>query len=882
VDPQLISFVKTLVEGEKKKAVNAGETFSEEDLVETVKAKAPDTANLLSVSLDDSLLEHLVERIKTLVSVDMLTGTLLKDKSPHKEWARDTDIPWDCWDGYKEMLGIEQGFPDAVLRTIGDDTLKVLDQLGDPKNVEDWYRKGLVLGHVQSGKTSNYGGLVNRAADAGYKIFIIIAGIHTNLRNQTQKRMNDAFVDRAPAAMRPITLTTEDDDFKSAIATRLLPSSAVGTSLVFVIKKNVTILRNLRDWLKRCIREGGGWHDMPLLMIDDEADHASINTNKEDADPTATNRLIREVLNLFNRKSYVAYTATPFANIFIHPDAVSEEWGEDLFPEDFLYALEAPSNYFGPGKIFRAEDEGDRILRDLTDVYDLIPPKHKPYDIPPAIPESLKLTVRVFVLARAVRMLRGDLKVHMSMLVNVSPWSDVQRQVKLLLEEYVEELKGRVLAGARMQGVDLGFWGEMQGLYELEYGDSGMTWDKVRYILPEAIERVRVIVDNSKSQERLNYEEHEQDGLPVIVVGGYTLSRGLTLEGLMASYWSRNSKTYDALMQMGRWFGYRTGYEDLCRLWMSPGARGWYSHIAESVEELRYDIYEMAKRGMTPRTFGLKVRDHPDTLQVTASNKMRAAEKRTVRADLSGRLLETHVVCSEQDPIWDNFALLKAFIEKLNSQFSPDPVDEKVRGHIWYGVPMNFVREFFNDYEGHPRPIEPGLFASYLDALEKIPGGPPDWNVVLVSLKKESRIVSGLDGLEVKAQKRTTGDNIYQPIAGVCIGQKQRVASRGIESVCFGRTKLNALEEEYYRSEHAKKNIPDKFFRDKMERPLLMLHVLDLYEDAGFKGQADLENVVAWGASFPSREDVPAETYQVNQVWLDQIAEYFDEEDEDE
>ena len=882
MDPQLISFVKTLVEGEKKRAVNAGKTFSEEDLVDTVKDKAPDTAKLLGVSLDESLLEHLVERIKTLVSVDMVTGTLLKDKMPHKEWVRDRDISWDCWDGYREMLGIEQGFPDAVLRTIGDDTFRVLNQLGDPKNVEDWYRKGLVLGHVQSGKTSNYGGLVNRAADAGYKIFIIIAGIHSNLRNQTQKRINDAFVDRAPAANQPISLTTEDDDFKAAIASRRFPSSAVGTSLVFVIKKNVTILRNLRDWLKGSSKKGGGWQDMPLLMIDDEADHASINTNKEDSDPTATNQLIREILNLFNRKSYVAYTATPFANIFIHPDVADETWGEDLFPEDFLYALEAPSNYFGPGKIFLAEDEGDRILRDLTDVYDLIPPKHKSYDLPLVIPESLKLAVRVFVLARAVRMLRGDLKVHMSMLVNISPYAGVQRQVKLLMDDYVEELRGRVLAGARMQGMDLAFWAQMQELYEREYANSGISWVEVRYILPEAIERVRVIVDNSKSQERLNYEEHEQDGLPVIVVGGYTLSRGLTLEGLMTSYWSRNSRTYDALMQMGRWFGYRTGYEDLCRLWMSPQARGWYTHIAESVEELRYDVYEMSKRGMTPRTFGLKVRDHPDTLLVTASNKMRSAQKRIVRADLSGRLVETHVVCTEQSLIHGNFELLKAFVEKMNSKSTPTHVDEKVHGHMWRGVQMNWIREFFNEYEGHPRPIEPGLFASYLDALEKIPSGPPAWNVVLVSLKKESRAVLGLGGLKVMAQKRSTGVKIYQPIEGVSIGQKQRVASRGIESVCFEKTELKALEEEYYSSKKAKKNIPDKFFRDKMECPLLMIHILDLYENTDLQGDAGIENVVAWGASFPSREDVPAKTYQVNQVWLEQISAYLEDEDEGE
>lgn len=352
MDSPLVPFVKTLVEGEKHKAANGGKSFSEDDLVEIVKEKAPDTAKLLGIVLEEDLLEQLIERIKTLVSVDMITGTLLKDKSPHKEWARNSDISWDCWENYKGMLGVEQGFPDIVLRTIGDDTLKVLDQLGDPKNGEDWYRKGLVLGHVQSGKTSNYGGLINRAADAGYKIFIIIAGIHSNLRNQTQSRINDAFVDRAPANKKPISLTTEEYDFKASVASSRIPSSAVGTSLVFVIKKNVTILRNLRDWLKGNNKKGEGWQDMPLLMIDDEADHASINTNKEETDPTSTNKMIREILTLFNRKSYVAYTATPFANIFIHPDAADERWGEDLFPEDFLYALEAPPITLGQERFF--------------------------------------------------------------------------------------------------------------------------------------------------------------------------------------------------------------------------------------------------------------------------------------------------------------------------------------------------------------------------------------------------------------------------------------------------------------------------------------------------------------------------------------------------
>ena len=126
----------------------------------------------------------------------------------------------------------------------------------------------------------------------------------------------------------------------------------MNTTVVFVIKKNKSILNNLIRWLKSNNADTRGVISKSLLLSDDEADNASVNTNDPEKDPTAINKAIRELLKLFRQSSYLGITATPYANIFINPDNEDEMRGDDLFPRDFIYALSPPTNYIGAEDIF--------------------------------------------------------------------------------------------------------------------------------------------------------------------------------------------------------------------------------------------------------------------------------------------------------------------------------------------------------------------------------------------------------------------------------------------------------------------------------------------------------------------------------------------------
>jgi hypothetical protein len=226
----------------------------------------------------------------------------------------------------------------------------------------EWRRRGLVVGHVQSGKTANYIGLINKAADAGYKLIILIAGIHSNLRSQTQERIDEGFVGRDSdqilggrananvlgvgninRTFKPVSYTSRAHDFGKARADGLgISINNLSDPAIFVIKKNRSLLTNLIEWLHGTSATGDRL-TMPMLVIDDEADNASINTAADPDKPNTINRLIRELLKTSTRNTYIGYTATPFANIFIDPETEDELRGKDLFPRDFIVGLDAPS-----------------------------------------------------------------------------------------------------------------------------------------------------------------------------------------------------------------------------------------------------------------------------------------------------------------------------------------------------------------------------------------------------------------------------------------------------------------------------------------------------------------------------------------------------------
>lgn len=318
----------------------------------------------------------------------------------------------------------------------------------------------------------------------------------------------------------------------------------------------------------------------------------------------------------------------------MYPDTVDEMIGEDLFPRDFIVSLDPPSNYVGASRVFSSEADLS-IVRTIDDYKDFLPEKHKKDLEVTELPRSCLEAVSAFVLARAIRLLRGQTNSHNSMLINVSRFTKVQSQVKLLVEDDVRTLLRAVINYSKLsesEALSSPHIGRIKAVWDKEYSTTKIEWKQVQAVLKDAISSIETIeVNSSASAASLDFSRRNYPkGRNVIAVGGLSLSRGLTLEGLTTSYFLRNSIMYDTLMQMGRWFGYRDGYADICRIYMSGETASWYGYISDVMEELREEFRRMQAAGMTPKDFGLAVRSHPDSLVVTARNKMRTDRKSVV------------------------------------------------------------------------------------------------------------------------------------------------------------------------------------------------------------------------------------------------------------
>ena len=684
-------------------------------------------ANLRQLPMFESVTEKDAERLakhfEERVSITQHLGSILIDRD-HQPWldaARARIEPY-YWSRYRQHL-IQEGFPNAGVITLDEVTDRVLGLMQDPLRDGPWDRRGMVVGHVQSGKTGNYIGLISKAADAGYKLIVVIAGVHNNLRSQTQRRIDEGFVGRDSARLlsrqadmfvgvgrfdhtrRPVTFTNTNRDFNKITATGVgIPLQNLTEPAVFVVKKNSSTLKNLIEWLKEHSARGGAQSiDEPMLLIDDEADNASINIRHGVGEVSRINVQIRELLHIFQKSCYVGYTATPFANIFIEPDTDDQMQGEDLFPRSFIVSLDPPSNYFGAAAVFL--ENSDKCIRHIDDNEDHLPIKHPKETVVSSLPYSLTYAVRTFIVGKAVRLARGHERQHCSMLVNTSRFMNVQRQLRNEIHAQLDIIQRSIrVNGALPPGtalLDL----EIKGLHEVwerEFQDTEFDWPQVQERLHEAASPIRVVEVNSQSPGTIDYNGHRQDGLNVIAVGGFSLSRGLILEGLMVSYFMRNSMMYDTLMQMGRWFGYRPGYEDLCRIWMPEAAQGWYEHVAESIEELRSEFRSMEASNATPEEFGLRVRSHPDTLIVTARNKMGTGSSVVVSIGLASKLIETHTLRRDEESLEINRRAAQRLSQTLGQDGFPIETAERVEfGFLLRGVSVGPVLNFLAEFRNH-------------------------------------------------------------------------------------------------------------------------------------------------------------------------------------
>lgn len=857
--------------------------------------------------VSDEDAERLARRIEHRLGVTMSVGAVLTDKK-WEPWLQSVqaDIDPYYWSRYRKLLQ-QYRFSGPVVSTINNVTDRILGLLENPATEGPWDRRGMVVGHVQSGKTANYTGLMCKAADAGYKLIVVIAGIHNNLRNQTQLRIDEGFVGRDSAHLlsqkgerfvgvgkfdnlrRPVTFTNSLRDFNKATATAVaIPLDNLTEPAVLVIKKNTHTLRNLVEWLQE--HSGKGITNTiaaPMLLIDDEADNASINIRHGKSGVSTINGLIRDLLNSFDRSCYIGYTATPFANIFIDPDTEDEMRGEDLFPKNFIVSLDPPSNYFGASRVLLEEPE--KIVRSIDDNADLLPVKH-PIDLQLAgIPESLEFATRSFVLARAIRLTRGHDRQHCSMLVNASRFKNVQRQLRNAIHATLEGIQVSVRVHGKQplyQALKDPEIAALREVWSKEYRESA-AWSDVQAVLHEAAAPIQVVEVNSNSSGTLNYKDNEKHGLSVIAVGGYSLSRGLTLEGLMVSYFLRNSMMYDTLMQMGRWFGYRPEYEDLCRVWMSEEAEGWYTHVAESIELLRDELKAMEAAGATPEDFGLKVRSHPDTLIVTARNKMGSGELVVVRIGLGNSFVETAILKRDEGTLVANRAAAISLAAALREGgYGLENAKPVSGGFFLKKVPVTPILQFLSEFQNHE-----GSLLTYGDPVRRYiidrPSELGEWDVLFASTSRAEALTDNSLGRVIRCQQRVAGDRSNSSTLHVT--NKQRVASRGVEKTGLTGDQIKAAKQRYRLlresegrrpSEDEKTNYPDWVYRYERKRPLLIVHLLEVTPKKG--GTIDhSQPVVAFSLSFPKTDTEEKRVeYVVNTTWL---REHFaDEADEEE
>ncbi len=577
---------------------------------------------------------HIAEQRNIVETIKF--GNLVKKEGAYSSWYSGPRASVGEWPEYKTVLGSR--LPESGVEGIDESTTRILSRCANPKEPGD-RRKGIVIGHVQSGKTANYAGLIAKAVDEGYRIVVVLAGMYTNLRAQTQLRLeNDLKIN--DASERPgvawSLLTGRGTDIAPKNNVGYMSSS--GSVAIMIVKKHETRLASVARFL----------HDIPdetlqnraVLIIDDESDQATPNTRSDRALVSTINQRVRDIWAEVLTGTYVAYTATPFANIFIDPND-----DQDLYPDDFAMVLPKPDDYMGADSFFDvtqdAARDDDEAIYSLSRVVPqeeaekLVPKGKDLAKFDPEVTNSLNDAIRWFIIATAIRQIRISKPSHSSMLLHTSH--------RVIAHQLLKDIVANFAQGLALDRVDeekafrSAFENEIDRAAEQRGNEFQPPWSEIWRQVLEIVGRLTVKIDNGESDDRLVYP----DGDPqfVIAIGGGTLSRGLTLEGLVVSYFLRSSNTYDTLLQMGRWFGFRPHYRDLARVWVGPGMLDDYAHLARVEREIRAEVAALEAEGKSPRELAIRVRNHPGRLQITATGKM--SNTMIVKAGLGGSRRQT-------------------------------------------------------------------------------------------------------------------------------------------------------------------------------------------------------------------------------------------------
>lgn len=707
--------------------------------IETIKQELDVLSSGLSRSLEAEIGEAREIVARQFERIEILhTHSVIAKKPQWYFGPKPTDLHWPAVQGF---LRNEKKWPKGDVDGIDEASNEVVSLLENPRDSvrPQFSCRGLVVGHVQSGKTANMTAVIAKALDAGYDTIIILAGLTNKLRMQTQDRMFKDLVMRNPMNWQVLTPNEMDRDFRAPPQGGFLSHS--DKAQIAVIKKNVSPLGELKLAIERTLP--AVLERLRILVIDDECDQASVNSARNELDMTAINQRIREILSILPAVTYVGYTATPFANVFINPYRANGQEFDDLYPRDFITALPKAESYFGTEKLFGrtpADPENLTPQEEGLDMVRNVPPEEEALLQPrsrrerdgfqPHVTPSLEAAILYFLSCCAARYARGDTGQHMTMLVHTSAYVTAHERVAALVQGWVDVNRAELVErdsslGQRIEAI----WNDESGRLPPDITDLPLVpVDELFRYLPAVLERLEFAVENGSSDDRIDYS-----GLPrtYIVVGGSILARGLTLEGLMVSYFLRTANQYDTLLQMGRWFGYRPRYQDLPRLWMPEVLKLRFRALAAVEQEIRDDIEQYRERDLTPLDIAVRVRAIPG-MAITAASKMRAARQCAV--SYWGTHRQTFRFPHNDRALLErNWAAAAELVSRAEALGLRDP--SALNRKLWRGVPKSSIRRFLETYwiEKTHADLLPELLIPFLD------GGDPrldSWNFGIVESRR--------------------------------------------------------------------------------------------------------------------------------------------------
>jgi hypothetical protein len=714
-------------------------------------------------AMDETEIRHtyptLCDEIMSLISGTLSTqypSFALVENHENEELFRQD---WSYWNSYCALLLAKGQKWNRITQIIDATTERILSFTSNPCDPDYVQSRGLVIGHVQSGKTANFTGLIAKSADIGYNLIIVLAGTNNSLRNQTQIRLDNDLIDEHESIPRAhwVKLTSEDinpnasrDFGGSPLGIQNLPLHGDPTHLfgqglpvIAVVKKREHRMRLLRDWIVG--NEDEGIEGIPtellqrlnILVLDDEADSASINTVDDNnniivdddgtmigtREATIINECIRKILHESPRSSYIGYTATPYANVLIDAFTDSEDLGHSLYPRDFILTLprphdpsDDPIHYDGIDTFFGINGELNNavsIIQIPETNWSQNPPVPEPHNLD--LPPQYTCALRDFFLTGAIKSITGMENEHHTMLVHNSINGDDHEHLRQQTLVVVRHWKTWFNKKRLRQHSEV--YLDFRDYFNENYEEHTLSWDDIsmplsrffRSFVPE--NQIRRINSRTNDRDRhvipinaqLDYNNYSENGLKVIAIGGTILSRGLTVEGLTVSYFTRETAIYDSLTQMARWCGFHKGYRELIRVYISQTIFDWYRWLDRVDNDLREDIARYDRYDRSPLTLAPRilrhVRDFPGQKVMTPTRAGAMTSTQTHFRGFNGSVLETRLFPIESPRIIEhNMALTGDFLENLFSDFGYNHINS----YIWkQNVPVDVIVEYLSNYQPH-------------------------------------------------------------------------------------------------------------------------------------------------------------------------------------